>query len=169
MTESKEELKNLLMRVKEESEKTDLKLNIKKKKNNYVHGIWPHCVLLSQLCPTLYDSTDSNPPGSSVHGDSPGKNTEVGCLALLQGIFSIQGLNPDLPHCRWILYCLSHQGSPRMLDWIVYPFSRGSFQPRNRTGVSCIAGRFFTSCATREAHPPTSLPNTPAWKTCLHS
>ena len=76
-----------------------------------------------------------------------------GLPALLQGIFPTHGLNPDLPHCRWILYCLSHQGSPRMLDWIVYPFSRGSFQPRNRTGVSCIAGRFFTSCATREAHP----------------
>ena len=48
-----------------------------------------------------------SPPGSSVHGDSPGKNTGVGCLALLQGIFPNQGLNPGLPHCRWILYCLS--------------------------------------------------------------
>ena len=103
-------------------------------------GIKPNSPTL-QLDPLL-----SELPGKS-------KKTRVGCHALLQGIFSIQGLNPDLPHCRWILYCLSHQGSPRMLDWIVYPFSRGSFQPRNRTGVSCIAGRFFTSCATREAHP----------------
>ena len=47
-----------------------------------------------------------------VHGDSPGKNTGVGCRALLQGIFPTQGLNPGPPHCRWILYHLSHQGSP---------------------------------------------------------
>ena len=44
--------------------------------------------------------------------DSPGKNTGVGCHALLQGIFPTQGLNPGLPPCRRILYHLSHQGSP---------------------------------------------------------
>ena len=44
--------------------------------------------------------------------DSPGKNTGVSCHALLQGIFPVQGLNPALPHCRQILYCLSHQRSP---------------------------------------------------------
>ena len=52
-----------------------------------------------------------SPPGSSVHGDSPGKNTGVGCCALLQGIVPIQGLNLGLPHCRQVLYHLSHQGS----------------------------------------------------------
>ena len=46
------------------------------------------------------------PPGSSVLGDSPGKNIGMGCHALLQGIFSTPGLNPGLPHCRQILYCL---------------------------------------------------------------
>ena len=46
----------------------------------------------------------------SVHGDSPGKNTGVGCHALLQGIFPTQGSNPGLLHYRWILYHLSHQG-----------------------------------------------------------
>ena len=50
-------------------------------------------------------------PSSSVHRDSPGKNTGVGCLALLQGIFSTRGLNPSLQHCRQILYHLSHQGN----------------------------------------------------------
>ena len=40
------------------------------------------------------------------------KNTGVGCHALLQGIFPTQELNLGLLHCRWILYCLSHQGSP---------------------------------------------------------
>ena len=41
--------------------------------------------------------------------------------------------------------------SPRILEWVAYPFAWGSSQPRNQTGVSCIAGRFFTSWATREA------------------
>ena len=53
--------------------------------------------------------------------------------------------------CRWILYHLSYWGSPRILEWVAYPFSRESSQLRNRTGVSCIAGGFFTSWATREA------------------
>ena len=43
---------------------------------------------------------------------SPGKNTGVGSHSFLQGIFLTQGSNPGLLHCRWILYCLSHQGSP---------------------------------------------------------
>ena len=47
---------------------------------------------------------DCRPPGSSVHGDSPGKNSGVGCHFLLQGIFLRQGSNPCLLHCRWILY-----------------------------------------------------------------
>ena len=46
--------------------------------------------------------------------NSPSKNTEVGCHFLLQGIFLTQGLNPDLLHCRQILYHLSHQGSPTL-------------------------------------------------------
>ena len=57
---------------------------------------------------------------------------EWGCHALLQGIFSTQGLNPGLPHFRWILYNLSHQGSPWIQEWIAYPSSRGSSQSRNR-------------------------------------
>ena len=94
---------------------------------------------------------DCSLPGFSVHGDFPGKSTGVGCHALLQGIFTTQGSNPGLLHCRWILYCLSHQGSPRILEWVAYPFSRGSSWLRNQTRVSCIAGGFFTSWATREA------------------
>ena len=60
---------------------------------------------------------------------SPGKNTGTGCHTLLQGIFPIQGLNPGLPHCRWILHCLRHQGSSRILEWVAYPFSRASSDP----------------------------------------
>ena len=77
---------------------------------------------------------------------SLGQNTRVGSLSPLQGIFPTQGSNPGLPHCRLILYHLSHRGSPRILEWIAYPFSSVSSQPRNHTGVSCIAGRFFTNC-----------------------
>ena len=61
---------------------------------------------------TFCDPMDCSHPGSSVHGDSPGKNTGVWCHALLQGIFPTPGSNPGLPHCREILYNLSHQGSP---------------------------------------------------------
>ena len=68
--------------------------------------------LVTQLCPALCDPRNCIPPGFSVHGDSPGKNTRVGCHALHQRIFPNQGLNPGLPQCRWILYGLSHQGSP---------------------------------------------------------
>ena len=83
------------------------------------------CVcLVAQSYPTLWNLMDCSPPGCSVHWDSPGKNTGVGCHALLQGIS----------------------------------------QPRDRTQVSCIAGKFFTIWATREAlrlhertHPPSSF------------
>ena len=95
--------------------------------------------------------SDSLTSGPSVHGDSPGKNTGVSCHALLQGIFPTQGSNPGLLHCRWILYHLSHQGSLRILEWVAYPFSRGSSHPRTWIRLSCIAGGFFTSWATREA------------------
>ena len=60
--------------------------------------------MLSHVCNPM----DYSPPGSSVHGDSPGKNTGVSCLALLQGIFPRQGSNLGLLHCRWVLYCLRH-------------------------------------------------------------
>ena len=67
--------------------------------------------LVTQLCQTLCNPMDCIPPVSFVHGDSPGKNTGVGCHALLQEIVPTQGLNPGLPHGRQILYCLSHQGN----------------------------------------------------------
>ena len=54
--------------------------------------------------------SDCSPPGSSVHGDSPSKNTGVGCHALLQ-ILPTPGSNLGLLHCRPILYRLSYQGS----------------------------------------------------------
>ena len=77
--------------------------------------------LVTQSCPTLCNLIDCSPPGASVHGDSPGKNTGMGWHALLQGIFPTRGSNPGLLHCGWILFHLSHQGSPRILEWVAYP------------------------------------------------
>ena len=68
--------------------------------------------LVAQSCPTLCDSTDYSPSSSSVHRDSPGKNTRVGCHALLQGICLTQGSNPGLPHCRWIFLPADLPGKP---------------------------------------------------------
>ena len=102
-------------------------------------------VLSQSVMSDSLDPVDCSPPGSSVHGDFPGKNTGVGCHVRLHGIFLTQGLNPGLLHRRQILYHLSHQGSPKILQCVAYSFFRGSYQPRNRTGVSCIAGGFFTS------------------------
>ena len=82
--------------------------------------------------------------------NSPGQNTGVGSLSLLQGIFPTQGSNPGLPHCRKILYRLSHKGRPKMLERVAYPFSSRFSWPRNQTRVSCIAGRFFSNWAIRE-------------------
>ena len=95
--------------------------------------------------------SNSLPPhGLYSPWNSPGQNTGVGSLSLLQGIFPSQGSNPGLSHCRRILYQLSHKGSTWILEWVAYPFSIS--RPRNWTGVSFIAGGFFTSWAIREAH-----------------
>ena len=97
----------------------------------------------SESCSVVSDFL--RPHGLYSPWNSPGKNIGVGSLSLLQGIFSTKGSNPGLPHCRRILYQLSHKGSPRILEWI------RSSQPRNWTQVYHTAGRFFTSWATREA------------------
>ena len=89
-----------------------------------------------QSCLTQCDLMDGSLPGCPW--DSLGKGTGVCCHAVLQGIFPTQGLNPGLPHCGQILYQLSHKGSPRILEWVVYPFSSVSSRPRNWTGVSSL-------------------------------
>ena len=102
--------------------------------------------------------------------DSPGQNTGVGSRSLLQGIFPTQGSNPGLPHCRWIFYQLSHKGSLRILEWVAYPFSSGSSRPGNWTGISCIAGGFFTNWAMREARAMNGEGNgTPLQYSCLEN
>ena len=107
--------------------------------------------LVAQLCLILCDPMDCSPAGPSVHGDSPGKNTRVGCHALLQGIFPTQGSNPGLPHCNWIFCHLSHQASPRILEWAAYPFSRDLPDP----------GIKLASPALQPDSLPTELPMKP--------
>ena len=97
---------------------------------------------------------ESEGEGRSVVSDSlrphPGQKTAMVSLSFLQGIFPTQGLNPGFPHCRRILYQMSHKGSPRILEYVAYPFSSKSSQPSHRTRISCIAGRFFTNWVMRE-------------------
>ena len=71
----------------------------------------------SESCSVVSDS--SQPHGLYSPWNSPGQNTGVGSLSFLQGIFPSQGSNPGLPHCRQILYQLSHKGSPRILEWVL--------------------------------------------------
>ena len=72
--------------------------------------------------------SDSLQPHGYSPWNSPGQNTGVGSLSLLQGIFPTQGLNPGLPHCRQILYQLSHKGSPRILQWVSLSLLQWIFQ-----------------------------------------
>ena len=113
-----------------------------------VHGIlqartleWAAVSYSSESCSVM--SNSFQPRGLYSPWDSPGQNTGVGSRSLLQGIFQTPWLNPRLPHCRQILYQLSHQGSPS--------YSRGSSQSRNQTSSllsPALAGRFFTTSAT---------------------
>jgi len=117
---------------------------------SYGHEI-PKSMLI-ELCCDPNDSESRSVVSDSLrpHGlygpwNSPGQNTGVDSHSLLQGIFPTQGLNPGIPHCRQILYQLSHKGSPRILEWVAYSFSSRSSQHRKDTSVSCTAGRFFTN------------------------
>ena len=92
---------------------------------------------VTQSCPTLWLCRLYS------LSNSPGQNTGVDSHSLLQGIFPTQGLNPGLPHCRRILYQLSHKGSPRILEWVADPFSRGSSQSRNWTGRGLLHCRWI--------------------------
>ena len=86
-----------------------------------------------------------------VHGILQARILEWVPFSFSQGIFPTQGSTPGLLHFRRILYQLSHRGNPRILEWVAYPFSGRSLWSRNQTGVSYIAGRFFTNWAIREA------------------
>ena len=110
-----------------------------------------------------------------------------GIISLLQGIFLTQGSNPGLPHCRQILYQLSRKGSPRILEWVVYPFQRifptrelnwgllhcrlmlyelsyqGSPQSSEEVRKAC---RWHSQCHRVGTQPP---PNTQCFRVLLHA
>ena len=112
-------------------------------------SLWNVYERWSESC--LVMSNSLQPHGLHSPWNSPGPNTGVGSLSLLHGIFLTQGSNPGLPHCRRILYQLSHKGSPRILEWVAYSFSSRSSQPRNQIRLSFIASGFFTNWAVRGA------------------
>ena len=95
-------------------------------------------VKLAKTCWTL-----CNPMNYTAHGILRARILKWVAFPSSRG--SSQGWNSGLLHCRWILYQLSHKGSPGILEWVAYPFSSGYSPPRNRTRVSCIAGGFFTN------------------------
>ena len=82
--------------------------------------------------------------------NSPGQNTGECSHSLLQGNLPNPGIKPRSPTLQADSLPAEPQGSPRILEWVVYPFSSISSWFRNWTRVSCIAGRFFTNWAIRE-------------------
>ena len=95
---------------------------------------------------------DYSLPGSSVHGILQTRILEW--VAFPSRDLPNPGIKTRSPALQQIPHHLSHQGSPRILQWVAYSFSRGSSQPRNQSRVFCISGRFFTSWATRESPIP---------------
>ena len=109
---------------------------------------------------------DCSPPGSCVHGLFQARILEWVAISFSSRPEYWSGYpflspgdlpNPGLPHCRQILYQLSHKGSPRILEWVAYPFSSRSSRSRNQIRVSCTAGRLFTNWAIREAQKVINL------------
>ena len=101
--------------------------------------------LVALLCRSL-NPMDCSPPGSCVRGDSPGKNTGVGCHGLLQGIFPTQGSNPGVQHCRRI-----PPRKPKNTGVSILSLLQGILQ--NQESIQALLNRrqIFTSWATREA------------------
>ena len=103
-------------------------------------------VKVVQSCLTL-----CYPMDCTVHGTPQARILEWVASSFSRGSSQRRGSNPGFLHCRQVIYKLSHRGSPRILQWVAYPFSSGSSRPRNWTGVSCTAGRVFTTWVIREA------------------
>ena len=95
---------------------------------------------------------DCSPPGSSVHGGSPGKNTGVSCCAFLQGIFPTQGLNLCLLHCRQIFYHWA-TSEAHFVTWSIHKWE--PLEPR-----PCA----FSSHWPHLPFPPTSEVEVSCWR-----
>ena len=107
------------------------------------HSLTPESLPLRSCVQPSESESHSAVPNSlrPIHcspWDSPGQNTGIGSRSLLQWVYPTQGSNPGLPPCRQILYHLSHQGSPGVLEWVAYPFSsRSSWQVSNWGLLHC--------------------------------
>ena len=106
-------------------------------------------VRVTQSCPTLCHPMDIPWTRQSMGFSWPEHCSRWPCSS--PGHLPNPRMEPGLPHCRQILCQLSQPGSQRILEWVAYPFSRGPSRPRNRTGIVCIVGGFFTNWAIREA------------------
>ena len=98
------------------------------------NSLWPHGL-----------SSPWNSPGSGL------ENTGVVSHSLLQGIFQTQGLNPGLPHCRQILYQLSHQWSQKNTGVACHALLQGIFSTQGPNPGLQHSGRSFIDWATRES------------------
>ena len=107
-------------------------------------------VILAQLFPTLCNSLDFSPPGSSVHGILQLRILLWVALSFSRGSFQPRD-RTQVSRIAADFLSAEPQGKPTNMKWVAYPFSNGSSQPRNQTGVSCTARGFFTSWALREA------------------
>ena len=99
-------------------------------------------------------SDSLRPHGSYSPWNSPGQNTGVGSLSHLQGIFPIQGSNPDFPHCRWIFYQLSHKTSSRILECVAYPSPVDLPDPGLEPGSSALQMDYLPTELSRKPEPP---------------
>ena len=121
--------------------------------------------LVTKSCPTLCNPVGCSPPNTLCLWAFSRQEYWSGFPCPPSGD-PTQGSNAGLLYCRWVLYHLSHQGSPRILEWVASACSRRSSRPRNWTRVSCITGRFFTSWATRVSKNQISLPFYIHWALC---
>ena len=98
------------------------------------NSLWPHVLQPARpFCPWKF----------------PGQNTEVDNGSLLQGIFPTQELNPGLLHCRRILYHLSHQGSPRILEWVALTKTSISIIKNSEFIHDCTIGKPYAVQVTQ--------------------
>ena len=104
------------------------------------------------LSPILCDPMDCSLPGSSVHGIFQARVLESVAIPFARGIFLTQGSNPGLPHCRQMLYHLSHQGSPNLFNWRIITVLWW-FLPYPDMNQPLVH-----MCAPQLEPPPTSVP-----------
>ena len=116
---------------------------------------WAACCLVAQSRPTLCDPTDSSMPGSSVHGDSPDKNTVVGCHFLLQGIFLTPGTSPQA------VKPLRHRAGKKVVGGLAVPLAATGaprFPPAH--GQGCVWSCGSDTIWERARRPPQAAEGT---------